>query len=89
MDISFHIFWVNAKQCDCWIAGRMCVVLLETAKLSSNPNCFVFPPAVNEGSYGPTSSLAFGVIIGVLGFGRFNRRVVESCCFSLHFSDDK
>ena len=45
-----------------------------------------FPLAMNENC--STSLLAFGVV-SILDFGYFNRYVVLSCCFSLHFPNEK
>lgn len=67
---------------------RLCVVLLETTKLSSKwPNCFAFPPALFESSYCFPSLSAFGVVI-VLDFDHCNWGIVTSH-FIFHFPDDR
>ena len=68
---------------------RVCLVLWETAKLTSTvamPFCIPLPPY--ESSCCSTSSPAFGVV-SILDFGHSNRCVVVSyCCFNLQFPND-
>ena len=65
---------------------RVCLVLQETAKLSSKGLYhFVFPSAMNEGSCCSTSLEAFDV--SVLNFDYSNQCVLVSC-FKLRFFDE-
>ena len=69
--------------------GRVYLVLLEIAKLSSKVTApFCIPTSKNESFYCCMSLSTFNVI-SVSGFGHLNRGAVASlCCFDLQFSND-
>ena len=67
---------------------RVCLVLLEMAKLSSKVEVpFCISTCNYERSCFSTESPAFDVV-GVLDIGHSDRCVMILCCFNLYFSDD-
>ena len=90
MDISLQLFWVNTKECNCWIIWLAYVFCKKLPNyLPELLYHFAFLPAINGSSCCYTLSPAFGVV-SIPDFGHSNRYVVVFvvfvvCVFFLFF----